>query len=64
MIVKVVMIKKSPGYDSANHDWYYEARNPGDTQASDPVPGKPSLCINCHQGAPDTDYLQGFGISN
>ncbi len=64
VIIKVVMIKREAGYDPANNDWYYEARNTDDTVASDPTPGTPSLCIGCHQASPDTDYLRGFGISN
>jgi hypothetical protein len=64
VFVKVVMIKKPAGYDPSNNDWYYEARNADDTLANDPVPGKPSLCIDCHRAAEDTDYLQGFSLSN
>ncbi len=64
MFVKVVMIKKSPGYDPSNHDWYYEARKPDDTVADDPTPGKASLCIGCHRDAAATDYLQGFALAN
>jgi hypothetical protein len=64
VIVKVVMVKKPAGYDPANQDWYYEARNPDHSIASDPVPGKASLCIGCHQNAKATDYLQGFALAN
>ncbi len=64
VFVKVVMVKREAGYDSEHHDWYYEARNADGTLASDPVPGTPSLCVDCHQDAEDTDYLQGFSISN
>ncbi|MEO7035743.1 MAG: hypothetical protein ABI548_17560, partial [Polyangiaceae bacterium] len=59
VLVKVVMIKKASGYDATHHDWYYEARGPDDSLAANPVPGTPSLCVSCHSGAPDTDYLQG-----
>ncbi len=61
---KTVMIKQAPGYDTANHDWYYEVRNPDDTLSSSFSPGMIGACSDCHQGAPTTDYLQGFGISN
>ncbi len=65
VLVKVVMIKKPAGYDPANHDWYYEARNPDDSLATDPTPGPAPLCISCHQNAADTtDYLQGFAVSS
>lgn len=64
VFVKVVMIKRPAGYDPANHDWYYEARNPDNTIATNPTPGKPSLCINCHRDGSTTDFLRGFAIAN
>ncbi|MEZ4444838.1 MAG: hypothetical protein R3B72_37530 [Polyangiaceae bacterium] len=64
VFIKVVMIKQAAGYDPANNDWYYEARNPDDTIANDPVPGKPNLCISCHSDGAITDYLLGFDIAS
>lgn len=64
VFVKVVMVKKSAGYDPDHSDWYYEARNPDDSLASNPTPGTPSLCIDCHTASADTDYLQGFALMN
>ncbi len=64
VFVKVVMIKKAAGYDPDNGDWYYEARNPDDSVASNPTPGTPSLCIECHRQGASTDYLLGFSIAN
>lgn len=59
----VVMIKKEKGYDSANGDWYYDMRTPAGAIMNDdkgnPVSGKVSMCIECHQGFRATDFLGG-----
>ncbi|TWW12790.1 hypothetical protein E3A20_00250 [Planctomyces bekefii] len=54
-----VMIKKSPGYDPKNHDWYFEMRQDDGTIAADPAPGKIAECAACHAAAQAKDFLAG-----
>lgn len=54
-----VMIKKAPGYDAANGDWYYDMRDMAGNIMPDPPPGKIAMCIQCHAGYKSTDYLGG-----
>lgn len=56
----VLMVKKSAGYDPENNDWYYEQLDADGNPTGEPEPGgRIGLCINCHQGAANTDYLYG-----
>jgi hypothetical protein len=59
-----VMIKREPGYDSANGDWYYDMRMLDGTIMADNAlcRGKIAMCIDCHQGASATDYLAGTKV--
>ena len=52
-----VMVKMPPGYDPENGDWWYAVYH--DTEGIKPVnQGKLyEECIQCHQGAIETDYL-------
>ena len=57
-----VMVKRTPGYDAANGDWYYEMRNPRGELLADPPPGPTPMCIGCHAGWRQTDYLAGLDL--
>jgi Cytochrome P460 len=60
-----VMVKKEPGYDAANGDWYYEMRMAdGKPMMKGPMPmaGKMAMCIGCHAAASGSDYLAGIGM--
>ena len=59
----VVMIKMAAGYDTANGDWYYEARDANGTLLTDEAkaPGKNAMCIGCH-AANSKDYLAGLDL--
>ena len=57
-----VMIKKKPGYDSQNNDWYYEMRDAQGNLSQMPTPGKIEMCIGCHAAASSKDYLAGTDI--
>ena len=57
-----VMVKREPGYDAANGDWYYEMRNPRGELLADPAPGNNTMCISCHVGWSSTDYLAGLDL--
>lgn len=52
-----VMVKKAPGYDAANNDWYYEMRMLDGSVMSDPPAGKTMMYIECHQTSRSTDFL-------
>jgi hypothetical protein len=52
-----VMIKKAPGYDAENGDWYYDMRDTAGKVQADPPAGKIAMCIGCHKGYKATDYL-------
>jgi hypothetical protein len=54
-----VMIKREPGYDPENGDWYYDMRTVAGEIMPDPPPGKISMCVGCHGQFKDTDYLGG-----
>lgn len=57
-----VMIKKAPGYDAANGDWYYDMRSPDGKVMADPPAGKIAMCIGCHAGFKSKDYLGGTSL--
>ncbi|MGE0175026.1 MAG: hypothetical protein AB7T49_19690 [Oligoflexales bacterium] len=59
-----VMIKKEPGYDSENNDWYYEMRDMYGAVMKDPAPGKIQMCISCHAAGKSTDYLAGTKLDS
>lgn len=49
------MIKRPPGYDSANGDWeYFYFEDQGEIES-----GKIQSCIDCHQEAKSTDFVFG-----
>jgi hypothetical protein len=52
-----VMIKRAPGFDAENGDWYYDIRSLDGQVMPEPSPGANPLCIGCHQGYAATDYL-------
>ncbi len=54
-----VMIKKPAGFDPAHQDWHYEMRDPNGNLMSDPPPGPIDMCIGCHDGCEEKDYLCG-----
>lgn len=57
-----LMIKREAGYDVNNGDWQYVFVEPGaEPKVSE---GKLANCIQCHQGAKDTDYLFKFYLSD
>ncbi len=55
-----VMIKREPGYDSENNDWYYEMRDADGNVKAEPAPGKIQMCIGCHGKYTEQDYLPGL----
>jgi hypothetical protein len=57
-----VMVKKAPGYDPENNDWYYEMRDAQGTVMMQPPAGKTAMCIQCHSAAKKLDYLAGTGL--
>ncbi|MBK8172870.1 MAG: hypothetical protein IPK60_21400 [Sandaracinaceae bacterium] len=62
-----VMIKQAPGYDPDNGDWLYEMRTPDGVVMNDPESGMPMsgripMCIQCHRGYQETDYLAGTSL--
>lgn len=50
-----VMVKMPAGYDPQNGDWWYGMYDPNGVEAE--MEGKVPVCIACHMGAADTDYL-------
>jgi len=56
-----LMIKREPGYDSEHGDWQYVYV---DAYAKPALSeGKLINCIQCHQGAKDSDYLFKFYLN-
>lgn len=56
-----LMIKREAGYDSEHGDWQYVFVSQYDKPQV--VEGKLKHCIDCHQGAKDTDYLFKFFLN-
>ncbi len=56
-IDRIYVMKKIPGYDPANGDWFYAMLAP---DGAPRLKGKVPLCINCHAGAKNKDYIFGF----
>ena len=56
----LVMTKQAPGYDPDNGDWYYEMRNADGTEILND--GRIEMCIGCHTGGAQTDYLLGMDV--
>jgi hypothetical protein len=57
-VSKLYVMKKIKSFDSANGDWYYSIL---DTKGNPmQAGGKIQMCISCHQGAKDKDYVFGF----
>ncbi|MEW6753513.1 MAG: hypothetical protein AB1505_21395 [Candidatus Latescibacterota bacterium] len=54
-----VMVKREAGYDAEHNDWYYEMRDPSGAVMADPPAGATSMCVSCHAGCADRDYLCG-----
>lgn len=53
----IYVMKKMSGFDSANGDWFYAMLDStGKTKDSGKIP----MCMTCHQGAKDKDYIFGF----
>lgn len=52
------VMKKISGFDKDNGDWYYSITD----SKGNPMQagGKIQMCISCHQGAKDKDYIFGF----
>lgn len=51
------IMKKLKDYDKENNDWYYAML---DNKGGLKDGGKIQMCINCHKGAKDKDYVFGF----
>lgn len=56
-ISRLYVMKKIPGYDTANNDWFYAVMS---TEGVASQKGKVQFCIACHAGNKDKDYLFGF----
>jgi hypothetical protein len=56
-IETVYMMKKIAGYDPDNGDWFYARTNAEGTVADR---GRIQMCISCHKGASNKDYVYGF----
>jgi hypothetical protein len=57
-----IMVKKAPGFDAKNNDWYYEMRTPAGEvmeKMGKPMAGKMKMCASCHAAASANDYLSG-----
>jgi len=60
-----IAIKRAPGYDPDNEDWFWARYNPdgslfliGESPAVGAVEPEPGAgCRGCHRGAADSDYL-------
>lgn len=53
-LAALTVMYKSPGYDPANNDWYWQMQMP---DGSIPAQGRLQDCINCHRGMADNDLL-------
>jgi len=52
------VMKKTSGFDKDNGDWYYAViDSSGKSMQSG---GKIQMCISCHQGSKNKDYIIGF----
>ena len=56
-VAVAAMVKREPGYDPENGDWEYAYEQRWPEAERKVVRGKLRSCIDCHQGARDTDYL-------
>ena len=56
-ISRLYVMKKIPGYDTANNDWFYAVMSTAGVASQK---GKVQFCIACHAGNKDKDYLFGF----
>lgn len=56
-ITRLYVMKKIPGYDTANNDWFYAVMS---TEGIASQKGKVQFCIACHAGNKNKDYLFGF----
>ncbi len=56
-ITRLYVMKKIPGYDTANNDWFYAVMS---TEGVASQKGKVQFCIACHAGNKNKDYLFGF----
>lgn len=56
-ISRLYVMKKIPGYDTANNDWFYAVMS---TEGVASQKGKVQFCIACHAGNKNKDYLFGF----
>lgn len=52
-----VMAKMGEDYDPENNNWYYGMLEPEGEMAM--MQGPVEMCVGCHAGAEDTDYLFG-----
>ncbi len=59
-LMAITVMYRSKDFDSANHDWYYVKYEPNgkvsEMQAMR-VAGKVKMCIDCHAGAKDGDFV-------
>lgn len=57
-IDSIYVMKKISGFDKENGDWYYSINDSKGKPMQ--AGGKIQMCISCHQGAKDRDYVFGF----
>lgn len=63
-LMAITVMQRSDGYDPEHGDWYYAkympdgkiAKTPPEMKSM-PIAGKVSMCIDCHTGAADDDFL-------
>lgn len=53
-LAAVTVMYKSPGYNARHNDWYWLKRLADGTVE---VQGRGTMCISCHGGQSDNDYL-------
>lgn len=60
-----IMIKRSSTYDPSHNNWEYQMRDMyGNLFTKQDSKGKIPMCISCHSGWSDSDYLAGTSIEN
>jgi hypothetical protein len=62
--ILTAMYKKAPGYDTANHDWWYGRLNADGSPTDPSYVGMVSFCIACHSGADTSDFTFGVPAAN
>jgi hypothetical protein len=63
-LMAITVMQRSDGYDPEHGDWYYAkympdgkiAKTPPEMKSM-PIAGKVNMCIDCHTGAADNDFL-------